>query len=168
MSQPSDNTRTAAKWMFYLTWIIALALGSYFFQLWYDKKHNPNSALSQHSAQVVLEQNSRGHYIAPGSINGVDVTFLLDTGATEVSIPASVAAKLALEVKGSSAVMTANGVIDVQNTLLQRVQLGGLEVRRVPAHINPHMPGDTVLLGMSFLGELAITQRKGTLTLSPP
>ena len=52
--------------------------------------------------------------------------------------------------------MTANGRIEVYSTLLREVNLGG---------INPHMPGDEVLLGMSFLKHLDFSQRSDQLLL---
>ena len=64
--------------------------------------------------------------------------------------------------------MTANGVISVYATRLDRVQLGGIEQRNVPASINPFMADDTVLLGMSFMQHLELVQRDGQLTLSVP
>jgi aspartyl protease family protein len=48
------------------------------------------------------------------------------------------------------------------------VQLGGIELRDVPASINPFMPEDTVLLGMSFMQHLEMVQRDGQLTLRIP
>jgi len=42
--------------------------------------------------EVVLKRNRYGHYVANGSINGSQVEFLLDTGATAVAVPAATAA----------------------------------------------------------------------------
>ena len=60
---------------------------------------------------------------------------------------------------------TANGVVTAYATRLQRVELGEIALTDVRAHINPGMRGDDVLLGMSFLRQLDLTQRNGTLTL---
>jgi len=45
---------------------------------------------------VVLKRSHDGHYIFPGTINGRPVSFLLDTGATLVSVPAHRAEELGL------------------------------------------------------------------------
>ena len=60
---------------------------------------------------------------------------------------------------------TAAGTITVFDTRIDRVALGDIVLRDVNASINPHMQGRDVLLGMSFLGQLELTQRDGTLTL---
>ena len=40
------------------------------------------------STVVRLAANRQGHYLLPGAVNGVPVQFLVDTGATQVVIPA--------------------------------------------------------------------------------
>ncbi len=63
--------------------------------------------------------------------------------------------------------MTANGVVDTWSTRLDRVDLGGLLMRQVPASVLPNMPGGEVLLGMSYLRHLELIQRGDTLILRP-
>jgi aspartyl protease family protein len=63
---------------------------------------------------------------------------------------------------------TANGTVRTWSTRLDSVDLGGLEVRRVRASVLPNMPGQEVLLGMSYLKHFELIQRDGTLTLRPP
>ena len=60
---------------------------------------------------------------------------------------------------------TANGVVTTYRTRLTSVALGTIAISNVRAHINPGMTGDEVLLGMSFLRDLELTQREGLLTL---
>ncbi|NNM01535.1 MAG: retroviral-like aspartic protease family protein, partial [Gammaproteobacteria bacterium] len=107
-------------------------------------------------------------YVATGAINGVTVDFLLDTGATDVSIPARVARRIGLEGGRPIPVTTANGVVTVYQIRLATVALGNLAQRDVDANINPHMGGDAVLLGMSFLKHLELRQRGEHLELSAP
>jgi len=164
---PKDMTPAYAKWMTYLTWVLALALGSYFFQNWIDDKRNPNRHIRFTQGQsLVLKQNSHGHYLAPGEINNIPVNFLLDTGATDVVVPQALADKLALTRSSSMQVSTANGVISVHTTILDEVRVGGLIGTDIKAVINPYMDNNTVLLGMSFLKNLSLTQKSGYLTLS--
>ncbi len=153
-----------------LAWIVVLGLLSAFFSGWMEKLDNPNqqvrTALSADGVrEVVLRQNRAGHYVANGAINGQPVTFLLDTGATTVSVPASVAGRLGLKRGVALRANTANGVITTYSTRLDRVRLGNIALDNVRADINPHMMGNDVLLGMSFLRKLEFTQRDRELTI---
>lgn len=168
---PDATRRGLAKGMHYMTWIVLLALLTVYFNDFVGEQRNPNQHLAlaeSGSGEVVLERNRAGHYVAPGLINGQPVTFLLDTGATRVSVPETLAPRLGLRRGAEQKTLTANGVISVYATELERVQLGGIELRGVPASINPFMPDDTVLLGMSFMQHLELVQRDGQLTLRIP
>jgi aspartyl protease family protein len=166
MKQDSSR-RFIAKLFTHLTWVIILGVFYLLFQDQLLQKHDPNYdlATTKSSEPVVLQRNRQGHYVAPGSINGKPVRFLLDTGATDISIPGVLADRLKLTPGRASYANTANGTIKVYDTLLDSVALGGLSLPNVSAHINPHMRGETILLGMSFLQHLEITQRGNTLTL---
>jgi aspartyl protease family protein len=117
---------------------------------------------------VLLARNRMGHYVATGTINGNAVVFLLDTGATTVSIPQHLARRLDLPLRPGGMSRTANGMVRTWHTQLDSVSLGGLEVRRLRAVVMPNMPGDEVLLGMSFLKRFDLIQRGGTLMLRVP
>jgi len=152
-------------------WIAVLAVLTLIFGDRLEELRNPNrdvhSVLTDGGERRVrLEQNRQGHYVASGAINGAPVVFLLDTGATEVSVPAGLARRLGLEAGRQAMARTANGVVATYRTTLERVELGAIELRGVRAHINPGMSGDEVLLGMSFLRDLDFSQRDGVLTLT--
>lgn len=166
MNQDS-NRRFVARLFTHLTWIIILGLFYLFFQQKWLQQNEPNHNLmtTVSTASVVLQRNRQGHYIAPGQINGLPVRFLLDTGATDISIPEAVANRLKLTQGRAAYVSTANGTIKVYATQLDSVALGGLSLNNAAAHINPYMQGDTVLLGMSFLQHLELIQKGNTLTL---
>lgn len=169
MQDPDKNRRVVSRLMNYGFWIVLLAVLTVFFKDKLATRYNPNqelASLTPHASQeVTLQRNAYGHYIAPGLLNNTAATFLLDTGATTISIPQAVADSMSLSPRGYSTVSTANGSIKVARVILDSVSLGGITLRRVPAHINPFMEGETVLLGMSFLRHLEITQRGNTLTL---
>ena len=166
MKQDSSR-RSIGRLFTHLTWVIILGLFYLLFQDQLLQKNDPNHNLItvKSNQPVVLQRNRQGHYVAPGKINGQPVRFLLDTGATDISIPGALAGKLTLTPGRASYASTANGTIKVYDTQLDSVALGGLSLPNVPAHINPHMQGDIVLLGMSFLKHLELTQRGDTLTL---
>ena len=142
---------------------------TWFFSHYLRQQHNPNEKVQTYnqgsSPEVVLERNREGHYVASGRINGQPVTFMLDTGATIVSVPARLAGKLSLAKGPMLQVTTANGNIPVYSTVLDEVQLGGIVLNNVRASINPYMTDDDILLGMSFLKQLDFSQEGDRLTL---
>lgn len=171
MSAPELPKIFSGKWITLLFWLLLMGSLTLFFNGFIQQRDNPNHALlSSDSArgEVVLERNRAGHYLAPGLINGHPVNFLLDTGATHVSVPERVAKAAGLKKGRQSMVSTANGVIPVYQTELASVQLGGITLNHITASINPHMPDEMVLLGMSFMKHLDMNQRDGTLTLRVP
>jgi aspartyl protease family protein len=167
----SSSHKTIGRGMIIAAWIGFAALLTFLFQDVLDRQWNPNQDLAATSAEeaaVVLDRNRFGHYVATGSINGEPVEFLLDTGATHVSVPASLADRLGLKRGAPAQVSTANGVIRTWRTVIDEVALGPIVLRDVPAGINPAMDGDLVLLGMSVLKHLDLEQRGGTLRISRP
>ncbi len=156
--------------MIALAWLLVLGMLTAYFSGWLGEQRNPNQSIetfitAEGVREVVLKQNRYGHYVASGQINGVGATFLLDTGATDVSVPAGLAEEAGLEAGPASRAQTAAGVITTRMTRIDRVELGGIVLEDVRAHINPHMRGNEVLLGMSFLRQLEFTQRGDELTL---
>jgi aspartyl protease family protein len=165
---PTFNTLTVA-----IIWIALLAGASFFFDDALEKINNPNQTVATHvnpygEQEIVLKQNRQGHYVASGKINGQDVQFLLDTGATNVAIPEHIANKLKLKKGLSHDTVTANGTSTSFMTKLDSISLGSLEMHNVPASISQGMQFDEILLGMSFLKHLKITQQGKLLTLSIP
>lgn len=171
MSAPELPKIFSGRGITILFWLLLMGSLTLFFNGFIQQRDNPNHALltaETVSGEVVLERNRAGHYLAPGLINGHPVNFLLDTGATHVSVPAAVAEEAGLTKGARSMVTTANGVVAVYQTQLDSVQLGGIRMQNIRASINPHMHDDVVLLGMSFMKHLDIIQRDGTLTLQVP
>lgn len=171
MTDPDRNRRRMARLMTHLTWILLLAMLTLYFNYYLEGRDNPNAALALvegQSPEVVLARNRAGHYLAPGRINGRRVQFLLDTGATSVSVPAHLAQKLGLKRGLPLQSMTANGVVTVYRTTLDSVTLGGIRMENVMATLNPGMQDDVVLLGMSFMQHLELIQRGNQLTLRLP
>lgn len=167
----AENTQRTGRMMLILAWVGGLALLTLLFEDALQSRFNPNAKpmvqLGEGGRQeVVLERNGKGHYVAGGLINGRPVTFLLDTGATDVAIPEELADRLGLRRLGGGISQTANGPVAVWQTVLDQVRLGSIELTGVRASIVPSMAADDpVLLGMSFLKQLEWVQRDGRLTL---
>lgn len=170
MSEPQKNpTQQAGKTMMILAWVVFLGLLILFFSHWEEQNYNPNNTPeSQQSATentVVLQRNRYHHYVTKGTINTQSVTFLLDTGATDVVIPASIANGLHLTKGAQAYASTANGTIIVYKTRLNQLSIGSITLYNIDASINPSMEGEGILLGMSALKDIEFTQRGEQLTL---
>lgn len=169
MTQDPLPGQRAGRGMLVLAWVVGLALLTWAFGLWEDHKDNPNRSpqtrMVEGGREIVLERNRSGHYVVTGAINGVEAEFLLDTGATDVVISQDLARRAGLEAGARQRARTANGVIEVRATRVERLSLGGIELRGVSASINPAMGGQRVLLGMSALGQIEFTQQGERLTL---
>ena len=159
----NDVSNKMGKYFVWIAWLIAIALLAFIFQGALDKQWNPNSTpevylTEQGLAEVHLKQNRHGHYVTQGMINEQSVTFLLDTGATQVSIPAHIADRLQLRSMGSHRVQTANGIITVYQTNIEQLRIGNIFLYNVAANINPAMQSNEILLGMSALKRVEFRQ----------
>lgn len=164
-----ESGNKISKTIVTLAWIGFLMMLAFGFDRYFEKQSNPNDRpdvryASDGSAEVLLMQNRQGHYIADGKLNDLWVMFVLDTGATNISIPGRVAEKMNLTQGRPERTRTANGDIVVYRVLLDSVKLGAIELRNVAAHVNPHMDGEAVLLGMSFLKHVEMVQKNKQLT----
>ncbi len=117
------------------------------------------------AAMIVLEQDRNGHYVVDGQINRQPVSFLVDTGATDVAIPESMARALGLDFGPRVRVMTAAGPANAWMTRLNEVSIGGIRRRDVRATITSGEYNE-VLLGMSFLRHYDMRQQDGKLVIS--
>ncbi len=169
MSEDTTTQRRIGRGMIVLAWLAALAVLWLFFDDALDRRENPNRNLSVQgdSSELVLTRNRAGHYVAPGTINGQPVVFLLDTGATQVSVPAHLGPNLGLTPGAPMQVMTANGAVTVRATTIDELGLGPFRIHNVRSHLNPGFRDEQVLLGMSVLKHLEFTQRGNTLILRP-
>ncbi|MEE4330317.1 MAG: TIGR02281 family clan AA aspartic protease [Wenzhouxiangella sp.] len=164
----SENPQKTGFGMMLVAALGLLGLLTWFFSGQLEDRVNPNQRVQSQmvgsSVEVVLDADRQGHFVANGRINGSDVTFLVDTGATLVSVPEELADRLGLERQAPIRLETAAGNVQGWLTELDEVRLGDIVQRQVRAAINPGRH-DTVLLGMSFLRELEMTQRDGELRL---
>jgi aspartyl protease family protein len=116
--------------------------------------------------QVVLQSDSRGHFIQSGTINGKTIEYMVDTGASTVAIGRSDADRIGLDYKSAARVQmgTANGVALGWRLKLDSVRIGDVEVMNVEATITPQ-PMPYVLLGNNFLSEFKMTRTRDQMVL---
>ena len=165
-----NQTRKLGKGMIIAAWVLIFAILIWFFGVLEKNKRNPNQnvstqVLSTGEKEVVLQSSRYGHYIATGKINNKEVTFLVDTGASYVSVPEKIAKKVGLKKGAEMLVSTANGTVTVYATTLAEVSIGEITLHNIRADINPHMEGNEILLGMSFLRELSVIHQGNQLTI---
>ena len=166
----TGNTRKMGISMFMLAWAVLFIMGVVLFDDLLADQYNPNHSPASHTTQegikeVTLQSNRQHHYLASGLINDHKTVFLLDTGATDVVIPQSLAKTIGLKANGQQQAYTANGLVTVYRTTLNSLQLGNIRLQNISASINPAMDKETVLLGMSALKQIEFTQRGETLIL---
>jgi clan AA aspartic protease (TIGR02281 family) len=118
--------------------------------------------------KLTYAADASGHFYIDGAINGVPMRFLVDTGATFVTLSPSDAAAAGIAVQNLSfdeATTTANGVAHTARTTLRSVRLGQLEIADVTAAVI-EQPMPMSLLGMSFLSRVdGYSIRDGVLTI---
>ncbi|TMJ02350.1 MAG: TIGR02281 family clan AA aspartic protease [Alphaproteobacteria bacterium] len=124
----------------------------------------PGRAVSRSGGIVEIARGNRGEFAVIAEINGARISTVYDTGASAVVLTqeAAKAAGLPLDfLNYSVAVETANGRTRAAPVTLDRIKVGGITERAVPALIA--QPGQlrTSLLGMSFLSRLKSSEVRG-------
>jgi aspartyl protease family protein len=106
---------------------------------------------------VEVQRGRGGEFSLQAKINGVKAPMVIDTGATSVVLTyeTAKAAGLPLELLAYDVdVETAGGHTKAARLTLDRLAVGKLVERSVPALVVPHGTMKTNLLGMSFLDRL--------------
>jgi len=116
--------------------------------------------------RIVLPADSRGHFLTQGSINGRAVTFMLDTGATNVALSAADAQRIGLDYTKGQPVQigTANGMTQGYRLRLQSVRVGDVEVYDIDAVVS-QQPMPFVLLGNSFINRFSMRRDSDQMVL---
>ena len=116
-------------------------------------------------ARVLM--NNQGAYAVQGLVNGHSLTMVVDTGANTVALSEDHARGLNLDYRRKARrtlVQTASGMVQAWSVTLDRVKIGEIELRNIPAVVIEGDLPEQVLLGMSFLSSLQI-RHQGNLML---
>ncbi len=117
---------------------------------------------------ITLVADAQGHFQSEGQINGKSTRFLLDTGATVLTVSETEAKRLGLPYQqGQRArIRTANGDIIGYQLSLNTVRLGSYTGYNVAAVV---LPADLpfVLLGNSFLARFNMRRENDRMILEP-
>jgi len=117
------------------------------------------------SGAISLIADGRGQFFTGGTVNGVAMRFVVDTGATFVSLGAADAARAGIKYReGRPATSnTANGQMRTWLVTLDSVSIGGVTLRNVGAAVSESE--HPVLLGMSFLKRMNVNVDGQVMTL---
>ena len=142
--------------MFLLVWIIIfISLFLFFFY----QGTSEGTVLISNQREFVLGADKQGNYFIKGRINGHDVRFLVDTGASLVAIPQNLADNMQLIGRYPVTMSTANGEVTGSLTRVEQLSFGAFTLKDVKAVIIPNANDDTVLLGMNVLSRFTLTQQ---------
>lgn len=114
---------------------------------------------------LVVRQQNNGHYFVDGVVNGKPLNFVVDTGASLVSLPRSFAYQANLSCKEQAMMQTANGASSACTAVIARLKVGHFLFKDVSAMIVPNL--SQALLGMNVLQQFRIEQDNGEMRLTP-
>lgn len=117
---------------------------------------------------IKLTADGGGHFSTGGSINGRQINFLVDTGATTVAISTRTAQAMGIDLSkaSSGASTTAAGVVRSYHVTFNNVKVGDISLNFVEGTVLDGMPDDSALLGNSFLSRLDMKREGTVLTLT--
>ena len=121
-------------------------------------------------SEVRIPMADDGHFWARATINGVERTMLVDSGATVTALSTATAASAKIDLDGMAppaVVSTANGTVTGKSATIGTLKVGGITATDLPTIVAPEF-GDQDVLGMNFLSRLKSWRVEGkTLILSP-
>ncbi|HVJ35435.1 MAG TPA: TIGR02281 family clan AA aspartic protease [Terriglobia bacterium] len=116
----------------------------------------PAGGSSAGPREVRFALNENGHYQVQARVNGTYITFLVDTGASDVVLSPDDARRVGFadnQLNFIERAETANGIAHVAPVTLNNLTIGPIVMARLPAKVN-QAPMPYSLLGMRFLNQL--------------
>jgi aspartyl protease family protein len=123
---------------------------------------------SSNTRSLVVHASGGGHFAVDARVDGRRIPFMIDTGASQITIRESDASRLGFHPKErdySIRINTANGVGRAAQVDLRMVEVGDILVRDVPALVVPDNVLTVNLLGMTFLSRVRWSHERGKLML---
>lgn len=139
--------------------------------LWDDIRQTvrPTQSVMNAGGQISLPRAPDGHYYLTAEVNGADIRFLVDTGATDIFLSRADAVAAGLdpaELPFIGSAMTANGPVRTAPVRIDTIRLGGIEDRGIRAFVNEGEMRES-LLGMGYLQRFSSVEiRQGALILT--
>lgn len=155
----SQNLQSAAIWVL----IFFGAVVVYGFKDTIEGQLFPRTSVQQIGEEIVLTRAGDGHFYATLTVNNADITFVVDTGATNVVISRDDALRVGIDpdtLNYLGRAQTANGTVRTADVRLGEVIFGNRTDRNLRASVNGGEL-DTSLLGMSYLNRFSTIQISG-------
>lgn len=128
---------------------------------------SPRDGITTGEHSVSFARGDSGHYEVTAQLDGVPITFFVDTGATDIMLTPQAARRLGYDPEQlvyDVIVQTANGYGKSAAIRVDTLSMGPVVIRDVPVHVNM-TPMSHSLLGMTFLSRLKSMHIEGdTLT----
>lgn len=133
------------------------------FQYWEHQRQSSRFQLAGEA--IVLTRGDDGHFHWPGRVAGIEVDFLVDTGATTTALPQALAERAGLKPLGAVRTHTAGGAVRGFLARADIVLEGGVRADKLAVTVLPDLGAP--LLGMDVLGRLHFSQKPGELRIEP-
>jgi aspartyl protease family protein len=128
----------------------------------------PPSQVSSGGRTVTLNDNGHGYFGVEARVEGRSLDFVVDTGASSVSLRETAAARLGIHPTARDYTIrtqTANGIGKAAPVTLNSIEINGITVRDVRAIVVPDESLSINLLGMTFLSKVKWSHDRGRLVL---
>jgi aspartyl protease family protein len=128
--------------------------------------NGPSSNAPATGKRIVLTAGQGGHFMSSGQVNGKSIQFMVDTGASLVTLSQTQADSLGIKYRDGPKVTgrTANGEVEMHRVKLQSVRMGEVQLFEIEAVVVPaEMP--FALLGNSFLSRFQMKRENDQMTL---
>ena len=142
-------------------WLLVGVVLFLVFQALENRQHR--SQFSAGAGTIEIRRAGDGHYHWRGTVNGVVVDFIIDTGATATALPRSVARQAGLRAEGAVVSSTAGGQAQGHVARADVVLEGGVQARGLRVTVLPSL--EAPLLGMDVLSRLRWSQHGGVLRI---
>ncbi len=117
----------------------------------------PGNYVKDNKKTVIVYANQYGHYYVNSITQGANIKYLIDTGATTVSLTRADAEKIGIDINKlnyTQKVSTANGIVLSAPVKLDYIQINDIIVEDIRASVSQDNGLEKSLLGMSFLNKL--------------
>lgn len=146
-----------------IVWV-AIVIGGYFVM---DRLSAPTPvvrSIGSSQVEITVPVERDGHYYLDGEINGQSMKFLVDTGASYISVGSDFARRAHLPRGVAGFFNTANGNVEGRIVRNQRVRADIFEVSSVTVAVIPGQ-SEYGLLGQNFLQYFEVSQSAGKMKL---
>lgn len=127
-------------------------------------KEEDAATTSSSGGTLVIGQSRNGGYFVDGAANNQYLNFVIDTGATLVTLPQAIATSAGIRCQKIVTMQTGNGTTTACTGTIRELKFGAFTVRNVDAMIAPNL--SQPLIGMNVLRRFRVEQDGGEMRLS--